>query len=641
VVANQTQRRLTTILAADVAGYSRLVGLDEEGTVMRLGAVRAEIVDPAIAGNRGRIVKTTGDGLLVEFASVVDAARAALAIQTAMAARNASDALDRRIEYRIGIHLGDILVQPDGDLMGDGVNIAARLEGIAEPGGICLSEDAVRQVQGKVEATFADAGPQHLKNIARPVRAFTATPGAERAKPARLGIQEPRRRRSPLRLAIIFVGIALVIFVVRGTGWYFRADRNAPTTTTAPAPAPPAVPKESRRFSLVVLPFANLSGDPAQDYFADGITENLTTDLARMHGMFVIARNTAFTYRGKAIDAKAIGAELNVRYVLEGSVQRDQDRVRVNAQLIDAASGAHIWADRFDEDRADLFKLQDEIVARLANGLGYELDKAETERSLREQSRNPDSVDLVLRGVAILHQSATGSDKAKVAEARVLFERALELDPNNLYALLESAWADFEDVAYGRADPAVDQRQRCENFLDRVLNIAPDFAQAYAAKAMLLLVTRRNAEAAGLAAKAIALGPNEPTGYGALAWAQTLSGRDEEALANLNKAVSLSPRDPSLGFWLYLRGGALVDMGRYDEAVAAEQDAIGAQFTGWPAYLALAVAYSSKGDQDKAQVALAEVRKTIPDVSIRSLRQIIDLPDVYWEGLRKAGLPEG
>jgi adenylate cyclase len=640
MVANQPQRRLTTILAADVAGYSRLVGIDEEGTVARLGAVLAEIVEPAIAGNRGRIVKTTGDGMLVEFASVVDAARAALAIQTAMAARNAPEAPDRRIEYRIGIHLGDVLVQPDGDLMGDGVNIAARLEGIAESGGICLSEDAFRQVQGKVEATFADAGPQRLKNIAHPVRVFTATPGAGvRTKRARLGIEEPRRRRNPLRLAITFVGIALVIFAVRGAGWYFRADRNAPATTTTATP--PAAPKQPPRFSLVILPFTNLSGDPAQDYFADGVTENLTTDLSRVHGMFVIARNTAFTYRGTAIDAKAIGAGLNVRYVLEGSVQRDQNRVRVNAQLIDAASGAHIWSDRFDEDRADLFKLEDDIVARLTNGLGYELSKAETERSLKERSSNADAVDLVLRAVAILHQSAMGSDKAKVAEARALLQQALKLDPNNLYALLQSAWADFDDIAYGHTDPAIDQRQRCEDFLDRALTIDPDFAQAHAAKAMLLMVTRRTAEAAGLAAKAIALDPNDPNGYGALAWAQTLTGKGEEALANLDKAASLSPRDPSLGFWLYLRGGALVDLRRYDEAVAAEQAAIGAQFTGWPAYLTLAVAYSNKGDQDKAQAALAEVRKMNPDLSIRSLHQIIDLPEDYWEGLRKAGLPAG
>jgi adenylate cyclase len=641
------QRKLAAILAADVAGYSRLMGMDEEGTAHRLQAVLAEIVHPAVAANQGRVVKTTGDGMLVEFASVVNATRAALAVQQGMAAHNAPEAVDGRIEFRIGIHLGDVLVQPDGDLLGDGVNIAARLEGICEPGGICLSQDAVHQVQGKVDATFADAGPQNLKNIAHPVRVFTATAGtASRPKPARLSVQEPRRRRSPLRLAIIFGGIALIVVAGRAASWLFQTDHSPPApAASAPLPAAPtSAPQPAReppRFSVVVLPFSNLSGDPSQDYFADGITENLTTDLSRARGMFVIARNTSFTYKGKSVDAKAIGAELNVRYVLEGSVQRDQNRVRVNAQLIDAASGAHIWADRFDEARADLFKLQDEIVARLANGLGYELNKAETERSLNEQSRNPDSVDLVLRGAAILHQSAAGSDKEKVAQARTLFQEALKLDPNNLDALLHSAWTDFQDVAYGRADPAIDQKQRCMDSLDRVLTIDPDFAQAYAAKAMLLMVTRRTGEAAALAEKAIALDPNDPTGYGALAWAQTLTGHDQEALANLDQAVSLSPRDPSLGFWLYLRGGALVDLKRYDEAVAAEQAAIGAQFTGWPAYLTLAVAYAIKGDQDQASAALAEVRKMNPNLSIRSLHESIDLPEGYWDGLRKAGLPEG
>ena len=360
-----------------------------------------------------------------------------------------------------------------------------------------------------------------------------------------------------------------------------------------------------------------------------------------MRGMFVIARNTAFTYRAKAIDAKAIGAELNVRYVLEGSVQRDQNRVRVNAQLIDAASGAHIWADRFDQDRAELFKLQDDIVARLTNGLGYGLDKAETERSLKERSRDPDSVDLVLRGAAIERQSAQGSDKAKVAEARALFAQALKLDPNNLYALLNNAWADIDDIAYRHADPAIDQPRRCEDFLDRALALAPDFAQAYAAKAMLLMVTRRKAEAGGPAAKAIALDPNDPTGYSALAWSQTLTGKDQEALANLDKAVSLSPRDPNLGFWLYLRGNALVDLGRNDEAIAAQHAAIEAQFTGWPAYLTLAVAYANKGDLEKAQAVLAEVQKMNPDLSFRSMGQAVDFPEIYLEGLRKAGLPEG
>ena len=632
-------RRLAAILAADVAGYSRLMGADEEGTAARLRGVRAAIVDPTIAANHGRIVNTAGDSVLAEFASVLDAVRAALAIQSGVAQHNAPENPDRRVEFRIGIHLGDVMVQPDGDLLGDGVNIAARLEALVEPGGICLSEDAVHQVDGKVEAKFAFAGQRALKNIAQPMRVYTASAGG--GPPRKLAAptgDRPRRQRSTLRLAIIFVGVVVVIFGGRVVDWYLHSDQPARPAPQISSPLPKAA-REPPRFSIVILPFANLSGDPAQDYFADGITENLTTDLSRARDMFVIARNTAFTYKGKSLDAKDIGRELNVRYVLEGSVQRDQNRVRVNAQLIDTTTGAHIWADRFDEDRGDLFKLEDEIVARLSNSLGYQLAKAEIDRAVSERSRNPDSVDLALRGQAIANQSQMGADKVQIARARELFDQALKLDPDNYDALIGAAWLDVDDIAYGHAGQG--QIPRAEGLLDRAIAAAPDQAQPYVAKAMLAMVTRRNKEAADFATHAIALDPNAPNGYGALAWSQTLSGQDKEALANIDKAISLSPRDPTLGFWLYLRGGALVDLKRYDDAIAAERQAIDAHFTGWPAYLTLAVAYGLKGEKDQAQTALATVRQVNPTLSIKSLRDSIDLPEPYYEGLRQAGLPEG
>src|SRR5271170_7174801 len=376
-------RKIAAILVADVVGYSRLTSADEDRTLARLRALRSDLIDPTIAVHNGRVVKRTGDGSIVEFRSVVDAVRCAIEVQNAMVERNAGVPEDRCIVFRTGIHLGDVVEESDGDLMGDGVNIAARLEGIAEPGAICLSEDAYRQVKGRLDLAVTDLGPTALKNIAEPVRAYLLQVGmpavprpATQARPP-----EPKKRSM---LAPLVATIVALVAIACGA-WYFLAGNR---------------PAQAAHLSIVVLPFANLSGDPAQDYFADGVTENLTTDLSRIRGSFVIARNTAFTFKGKAIDAKEIGKALDVRYILEGSVQRDQNRVRVNAQLLDAETGAHLWADRFEEDVADLFKLQDQVVARLANSLGYELVKAEAEKSAR--SKNPDVIDLIMRGNAAL-----------------------------------------------------------------------------------------------------------------------------------------------------------------------------------------------------------------------------------------------
>ncbi len=358
-------RKLAAILAADVVGYSRLAGADEEGTVARNRALRSELIDPAIASNRGRIVKTTGDGILIEFASVVDAVRCAIEVQKSMAQRNAKLGEDRRIDFRVGIHLGDVIVQADGDLMGDGVNIAARLEGIAEPGGICLSEDAHRQVRDKIAANFTDLGDKELKNIARPMRAYA--------------VQGSETTRTPTQQGF------------------------APSPRASPPLGPVSLPP---RLLIVVLPFANLGGDPDQEYFVDGVTESLTTDLSRMSGSFVIGRNTAFTYKDKAVDLKRIGRELGVRYVLEGSVQRGGgNRMRVNVQLIDAETGNHLWAERFDKPLADLFDMQDEIVARLARALNTQLVAAEARRA--EQSPHPDSMDVYFQGMACVNKGLT------------------------------------------------------------------------------------------------------------------------------------------------------------------------------------------------------------------------------------------
>ena len=381
-------RKIAAILVSDVVGYSRLAGADEDRTLARLRALRSDLIDPTISVHRGRIVKRTGDGSVIEFRSVVDAVRCALEVQHAMVDRNAGVTLDKRIEFRIGIHLGDVVEESDGDLMGDGVNIAARLEGVCEPGGICLSEDAYRQVKGRLDLAVSDLGQTQLKNIAEPIRVYSLRVGiSAQAKPAPAPVPEK----------------------------------------PAPVPEKPAPP----RLSMVVLPFANLGGDREQEHFVDGVTESLTTDLSRIRGAVVIGRNTAFTYKGKAVDLKQIGRELNVRYVLEGSVQRGGNRMRVNVQLIDAETGNHLWADRFDKPLADLFDMQDEIVARLAGALNAELVAAEARRA--EQAPNPDSTDLYFQGLACFYKGLTPDN---MAQARSFFDRALTADPDNVDALV-------------------------------------------------------------------------------------------------------------------------------------------------------------------------------------------------------------
>ena len=381
-------RKLAAILVADVVGYSRLTGIDEDRTLARMRGVRSDLFDPAVAAHRGRIVKRTGDGSIIEFRSVVDAVRCAIEVQNGLIERNAGLPPEKRIEFRVGIHVGDVVEESDGDLMGDGVNIAARLEGVAKPGAICLSEDAYRQVKSRLDLKVSDLGRTQLKNIAEPVHVYSLEVGqSAESKPA-LSATRGDATKAPaskprFASALLAAAIAALVILAAAAGWYVLGGRNVK-------------PAQAAHLSLVALPFANLSGDPRQDYFADGVTENLTTQLSRIKGSFVIARNTAFTFKGKSIDAKEIGKQLGVRYVLEGSVQREQNRVRVNAQLIDAESGAHLWAERFEEDVADLFKLQDQIVARLANAVGHELVIAEAEKGVR--SKDPDAIDLTMRG---------------------------------------------------------------------------------------------------------------------------------------------------------------------------------------------------------------------------------------------------
>jgi TolB-like protein/class 3 adenylate cyclase len=472
----RVERRLAAILAADVAGYSRLMHHDEEATHGKLTALLADSVAPAISEHGGRIVKNTGDGFLAEFPSAVEAVRAAMQFQTRVRELTTDDAEDGRIAFRAGINVGDVMVEPH-DIFGDGVNIAARLETIAEPGGICISSSVHDHVRGKVAVEFADLGEQSLKNIDRPVRAFAA---------------------------------------VRDGSW------NPATQTGRARPEPLSPP----HLSIVVLPFANLSGDPDQDYFVDGVTESLTTDLSRISGSFVIGRHTAFTYKGKAVDLKQIGRELNVRYVLEGSVQCSGKRLRVNVQLINAETANHLWAERFDKPVADLFDMQDEIVARLANALKAELIAAEARRA--EHSVNPDAMDLYFQGIAFANR---GTTPEYMTQARGFFERALAIDPVCIEALVGRATVD-ETIASALLtdDDPVPRLAAAEVALNKALSLAPQHAMAHLMLGIIQILTNRAAQGIAECERALALDRN-------LAHAHALG-------SVLLKCLSAVPRKP-------------------------------------------------------------------------------------------------
>jgi adenylate cyclase len=456
-------RKLAAILVADIVGYSRLAGADEDRILARLRTLRSDLIDPILAVHHARVVKRTGDGAIIEFRSVVDAVRCAIEVQSGLAERNAGLPPEKRIEYRVGIHLGDVVEEADGDLMGDGVNIAARLEGVANPGAIRLSEQAYWQVKGRLDLKVTDLGATQLKNIAEPIHVYSLEVGQPAlAKPAPSATPADQAKavasKRYMRSAPLVVAIAALLLLAAAGGWSILGGRLTKLGQAA-------------HLSVVVLPFTNLSGDPSQDYFADGVTENLTTELSRIRDSFVIARNTAFTYKGKSIDAKEIGKELDVRYVLEGSVQRDQNRVRVNAQLIDAESGTHLWADRFEEDMADLFKLQDEVVARLANSLGFALAKAEAEKG--SHSKNPDVIDLRMRGWSVL-SSHFGQGPGTVNQARALFNRALQIDPNDADSLAGSAASYLAEYFLGSGESGTDYETKVLGQANRAIALAPD-----------------------------------------------------------------------------------------------------------------------------------------------------------------------
>jgi TolB-like protein/class 3 adenylate cyclase len=542
-------RKIAAILAADVVGFSRLAAADEDRTLARLRALRSDLIDPTIAVHKGRVVKRTGDGLLAEFRSVVDAVRCAIEVQNAMVERNAGLPEDRCIVFRIGIHLGDVVEEADGDIMGDGVNIAARLEGVANPGAICLSEDAYRQVKGRLDLAVSDLGPTRLKNIAEPIRVYSLEIGGAAAT-------KPALALSP--------------------------EKSAPP-----------------HLSMVVLPFANIGGDPAHEHFVDGVTESLTTDLSRIRGAYVVARNTAFTYKGKPLDVKTIGRELNVRYVLEGSVQGGGARMRVNVQLIDAETGSHLWAERFDKPLADLFDMQDEIVARLAGALNAQLTAAEARRA--ERAPNPDSMDLFFQGLAWLNRAYTPDN---IAQARSFFDRALAAGPGNVDALIQSARSDIIEAVNFFVTDRKAAVAAAEAKLTRALSSVPDHARGHVYLGFVDILTRRAAEGIAECEHALALDRNLADAHAFIGFGKIYVGRAEETEAHVAEALRLSPRDTMAYTWMTIAGLAKLHLGSWEQAVAWCRRAIEANRNNPQTYFNLAAALAQLGRLDEARSAV-------------------------------------
>jgi TolB-like protein/class 3 adenylate cyclase len=586
-------RKLAAILAADVVGFSRLAGADEDRTLARLRTLRSDLIDPTIAVHRGRVVKRTGDGLIVEFRSVVDAVRCAVEVQNAMIERNAGVPEDRRIVFRMGIHLGDVVEESDGDLMGDGVNIAARLEGVAKPGAICLSEDAYRQVGEKLRRQFVELGEKSLKNIARPIEVYEFRSGYERAEGA--------------------------------------PSASAPNNQGSP------------RLSIVVLPFTNMAGDADQEFFVDGVTESLTTDLSRISGSFVIARNTAFTYKGKPVDVKQIGRDLNVRYVLEGSVQRAGVRMRVSVQLIDAESGNHLWAERFDKPLADFFDMQDEIVSRLANALSAQLIGIEARRAAR--SPNPDSIDFCFQGWAWFGR---GFRPDYLAEARRLFEHALALDPANVDGLVGVASVDsVVSIAFFPEDRAA-RLAAAEEALIRALSLAPENAVAHMGLGIIQIFTNRTLQGVRGLERALELNQNLAYAHGQLGTAKILLGHAEDAEAHIQEALRLSPHDTFGYIWCSVAGSASLCLGKDEEAVTWLRRSIESNrnFPISHFYLAAALAHLGRLPEARSEAQAGLVLN--PAFTLRRIRAeamnvnptAVSERERIIDGLRVAGVPE-
>jgi adenylate cyclase len=638
-------RKLAAILVSDVVGYSRLAGADEDRILARLRTLRSDLIDPTIAVHHGRVVKRTGDGSIIEFRSAVDAVNCAVEVQRAMVERNAGVQEDKRIQFRVGIHVGDVVEESDGDLMGDGVNIAARLESICAPGAVCLSEDAYRQVSGRLDMAVTDLGPTQLKNIERSIRVYSLQVGVPAQAKSIKGFASPKKR---LALAPLAAGIAALILIA-GVAWYFvNANRPSPVVSNAPPPL------AAQRLSLVVLPFANLSGDPAKDYLADALTDELTTALAHIRDSFIIARNTAFTYKGKPVDAKAIGKDLGVRYVLEGSVQPSGNQVRVNAQLIDADNGAHLWAEQFDTPRADLLQMQDEIVTHLARAMDIQLTEAEAARLKRTPAANPNAEELALQCHAAEEKAGWLGKEADAGYP--LCEQALRIDPNNVHALWVLAMKFNNAVSMGTStDPEADLK-RADELASQALALDPTAAGAHAAKAWVLFNQARFEEAIAEKERTLALDPAAADTIQAMGWDYLYLGQYEKALELFDKAMRLSPHDPTLQFNSFGKSWSYFGLKQYDQAIDWARRAITIGTDNPFPHTFLTAALALTGHEAEAREALQHYLAMPSSAQFRTIGALkaYYAPSPKWitgpradetlerqyDGLRKAGMPE-
>jgi TolB-like protein/class 3 adenylate cyclase len=593
-MTERVERRLAAILAADIAGYSRLMGIDEEGTLHQIKAHRKGLIDHKITEHRGRIVKTTGDGMLVEFVSVVDAVRCAVDIQRGMVERNTNGPAENCIQFRIGINVGDIIID-DNDIFGDGVNVAARLEALADPGGIMVSGIVYDQVRDKLSFAFEDLGEQAVKNIARPI-------GVHRVQ-----IAEAPGLHSP--------------------------------GTSVPTQSGPA---GLDRPSIAVLSFQNMSGDPEQEYFTDGIVEDIITALSRNQALFVIARNSSFTYKGRSVDVKKVGRELGVRYVLEGSVRKSADRVRVTGQLIDASTGAHLWADRFEGGLTDIFDLQDDITLRVVGAIAPKLEYAEIVRAMRKPTESLSAYDLYLRGMSSFHKGG----REDISEALRLFLKAVELDDNFSTAYGMAAWCYGRRKLNGWMQEGSSEPSEAARIATRAVECGNDDAIALACGALAIGYIVTDLErAASLLDRAQALNPNLAMAWHLSGWIRCFIGEYDLAVEHLGRAVRLSPVDPQRPGTQAAIATAHFAAGRFDIALFTAKAAILEQPNNFTATLVAAAANAASGNLDVAQTAIRMVRQLDPNFCIRMIKDRLPYrqPEVLarWEdALRQAGLPD-
>jgi len=584
---NRAQRRLAAILAADVVGYSRLMEVNETRTLTRLKTLRRDIIDPSIAAHSGRIVKLMGDGALVEFASAIDAVTCAIEIQNSMREHNGKAAGDGAILLRIGINVGDIIVEGD-DIYGDGVNIAARLEGLAEPGGIFISRTAADQVRDKVPIRIEDRGDFTVKNIARPIQVF----------------------------CVVVDGLD----VIASTG-----------------PSVAASPASPRALSIAVLPFANMSGDVEQEYFADGISEDIITALSKLSQLFVIARNSSFTFKGKNVNIQEVGRNLSVRYVLEGSVRKSGNRVRITAQLIDATTGGHLWAERFDRDLTDIFAVQDDVTQHIVAALEVNLTEGDRQRLETERTDKPEAYDRFLRG----REHMWHFTKATNRQALELLERAMALDPKFAPAFAFAGLAHGLDYVNDWSTSPSQSMDKAEKLATMAVTLDNRSPHAHWALAIVNTYMRRHDQAIQEAEHTISLAPNLAIGHDVLGNALHYSGRSEEALASFERAIALDPLYPDV--WLHFQAQCLVQLGRYDEAVAVLLQRLNRNPKTDSSRVLLAASYGYLGRGDEARAQWQEVFHLNPDFSLEQRRRVLpyknpaDFERVV-EGLRRAGL---